>query len=85
VLNVYTMDQIHAFDEAAQRNTATELVDLATAFRMASDPKGDAWKRYVEHLTARTKRKPRGRKEAPSVMTREQAAALRHMTSRKVN
>jgi hypothetical protein len=85
VLNVYTMEQVLAFEEAARRNVAFETIEVATAFRMASDQKGDAWKRYVQHLEGRTKRKERGKEKATQVMTREQAAMLRRMSSRKAN
>jgi hypothetical protein len=52
---------------------------------MASDQKGDAWKRYVQHLEGRTKRSGREKEKATQVMTREQAAMLRRMSSRKAN
>jgi hypothetical protein len=83
VLHVYTMEQALAFEEAARRNVALEVLEAATAFRMASDPKGSAWKKYVEHMTARTKKEPR--EEAPKIMTREQAAALKRMFSKRMN
>jgi hypothetical protein len=83
VLNAYTIEQVLAFEEAARRNVAFEIIEVATAFRMASSRDGSAWNRYVEHMKSRTERKKR--KQAPQVMTREQAALLKRMLTRKAN
>jgi len=83
VLHVYTMDQVHALAEAAHRNVAFDLIEAATAFRMASIPNDKAWKRYVQHLEGRTKHKDR--EKAPQVMSREQAAVLKRMSHRRMN
>jgi hypothetical protein len=85
VLNVYTMDQVHAFDEAAKRNVALDLIETATAFRLAADPKGTAWKKYVDHLANRSRRTGKTPKAPHAVMTRAQAAELRKMSTRRAN
>ena len=83
MLNAYTMEQVLAFEEAARRNVAFEIIETATAFRMASTPNDNAWKRYVQHLEGRTKHKDR--EKAPQVMSREQAAVLKRMSHRRMN
>lgn len=85
MLHVYTMDQVHAFSGAAHRSVAFDLIEAATAFRMASTPNDKAWKRYVQHLEGRTKRSGREKEKGPQVMSREQAAALKRMSSRRMN
>ena len=79
------MDQVQAFDEAAKRNVALDLIETATAFRLAADPKGTAWKKYVDHLSNRASRTGRTPKTPLAVMMRSEAAELRKMSTRRAN
>jgi hypothetical protein len=86
VLNVYTMEQVYAFEDAAHRNVAEDLAEMATAFRAAGHPKDTVWKKYMEHLNGRMNRgMKKAKRKSPAVMTRAQAAELRKMSTRRAN
>jgi hypothetical protein len=73
------MEQVNAFVDGARKNRNSEMLELATAFRVAQAAEKD-WKRYVESLT----RKDEPRKgTAQKIATSEQIAHLMN-ASRKV-
>jgi hypothetical protein len=83
VLNVYTMEQVRAFEEGAHANRAAELADTATSFR-AAQASDKGWKKYLDALSTAAVVKPRLRPEAaPQGISKDQAAILRKLLSGK--
>ncbi len=82
ILHVYTMEQVHAFQEGARANRASELADISTAFR-AAQTKDKDWRKYLDALSESAARpKPRREKE-PKGISKEQAGMLRKLLSGK--
>jgi hypothetical protein len=79
------MEQVYALLEAARQNASSDTAEAATAFR-AAQAKDAAWKKYMDHLSARTKKA--GNKSAamaPAVISRAQLAELKKLSSRRAN
>jgi hypothetical protein len=79
------MEQVHALEEAAHQNASSDTAEAATAFR-AAQAQDAAWKKYLDHLSARSKKA--GKKSAamaPAVMSRAQMAELKKLSSRRAN
>jgi hypothetical protein len=79
------MEQVYALEEAAYRNASSDTAEAAMAFR-AAQAQDAVWKKYLDHLSARSKKA--GNKSAamaPAVMTRAQMAELKKLSSRRAN
>ncbi len=83
MLHVYTMEQVYAFEEAGRGNSALDLAETATAFR-AAQLKDAAWKKYMDHIAEKSRRSGKKESKKPTVViSREQAAALKKLASRR--
>jgi hypothetical protein len=83
VLHVYTIEQVNVFGEAAQKNADFDLAEAAAAFRAAQTTDA-VWKKYLGHLSGRSKQPgKKAGKGAPTVMNLAQMAELKKLGSRK--
>lgn len=77
----YTMDQVIAFSEAANRNRNKELYELAITTRMAFHAEGKDWGKYIDTLIKDMK--PVEKKKDQG-LSRGQAQKLRMLLGRKL-
>lgn len=74
-MEVYTIDQVWYFHEAAQRNLQVEALYWATGMRLAFHANKNEWQKYAKAMLGNGKKK----KVEPMVMPKSQLPSLRRL------
>ncbi|MCJ7663035.1 MAG: hypothetical protein MUO24_02205 [Desulfobacterales bacterium] len=75
LLEIYTIDQLWYYHEAAQKNLQTETLHLATGMRLAFHANKNEWQKYAKTVLGSGKKK----KIEPMVMPKSQLPSLRRL------